>query len=176
MQMAIERFLVHLITSSPPPPYWSNLKRCLCSSVYGIDQIFRVHATLVYLGVISVILVIRDTDIFGTLRLSMNVMIIQHYIYSAYICSPSHNILHAIWGLIWVSKTKYIYAKYVLNRMYSETSEMWTTWDQGKSVHIRGVHISELHNVKDTHGLGNCVHIRRISHLWGVHNERFHRI
>ena len=25
-------------------------------------------------------------------------------------------------------------------------------------------------------GPGNCVHIRRCSHLWGVHNERFHCI
>ena len=23
-------------------------------------------------------------------------------------------------------------------------------------------------------GLGNCVHIRMFSHLWGIHNERFH--
>ena len=60
-------------------------------------------------------------------------------------------------------------SKLVLRIIYSETSEMCPPWDKSKSLGpIIGVFTSQrsFHNVKDINGTeGNCVHIRRCSHL-----------
>ena len=49
---------------------------------------------------------------------------------------------------------------------YSETSEMWAPWDQGKIFQIKGCsHLRGLFIMyKIQMGPGNCIHIRRSFH------------
>ena len=52
------------------------------------------------------------------------------------------------------------------------------TLERGQKPSHLGLFTSQrsFHTVKDTNETENCFHVRRISHLLSVHNERFHCI